>query len=176
MVGHCEEAEAEAAAHFETYRWYPQRAGRVDLVVEHARLAGRQHDAVARQEITALLTLQRAHQWTAQRAADNRVLGRAPGPEGSLGKLGLSQVARRAASVHSLLAGASGMLTGSDAPLGGIIAEVLTSVPAQSIAGGTDEVQRNIVGERVLGLAREPETDRDVPFRESLRSRDRSMP
>ena len=39
------------------------------------------------------------------------------------------------------------MLTGPDSPHGGVIAEVLVSVPAQSIAGGTDEIQRNILGE-----------------------------
>ena len=160
-----QEAEAEARSHFETYRWYPQRAGRVDLVVEHARAAGRSTDPVARQQIAGLLSSQRAHQWTSQRAADNRAAGRAPGPEGSLGKLGLSVVARRAAVVHSLLAGASGMLDGRSATFDGVIAEVLTSVPAQSIAGGTDEVQRNIIAERVLGLPREPEPDRDEPFR-----------
>jgi len=165
-----EEAEAEARDHFETYRWYPQRAGRVDLVIEHARAADRATDPVARQQIAGLLSLQRAHQWTSQRASDNRAAGRAPGPEGSLGKLALSAVARRAATAHSLLAGASGMLDGGSGSFDGVIAEVLTSVPAQSIAGGTDEVQRNIIAERVLGLPREPEPDRDVPFREAVRA------
>ena len=163
------EAEAEAAAHFETYRWYPQRAGRVDLVVDHVRTAGRNQEPVARQAVAKALSLQRAHQWTGQRATDNRAVGRSPGPEGSLGKLGLSEVARSAAHVHSLLAGASGMLTGPQSPFEGVIAEVLTSVPAQSIAGGTDEVQHNIIGDRVLGLPRELEPDRDLPFREIRR-------
>jgi hypothetical protein len=58
------------------------------------------------------------------------------------------------------------MLTGEDAPLGGEVQNVALSAHAISIAGGTNEVQRNIIGERVLGLPKEPQVDRDVPFRE----------
>jgi len=151
-----DEAATEADHFFETYRWYPQRAGRVDLVVDLARRVGRADDPVVRQRIAALLSLQRAQEWTARRAAAARALGRPPGPEGSLGKLGASRVARAAAEVHAMLAGAHGTLAGRDGLLDGIVTEVLVSVPAQSIAGGTDEVQHNIIGERVLGLPKEP--------------------
>jgi len=164
------EAQAEAAAYIETYRWYPQRAGRADLVVERAQATGAAADPVVRQEIARLLSLQRASRWTAERARAGLALGRTPGPEGSIGKLAASLVARQAARVHAMVAGADALLTGPDSPLGGIVAEVLVSVPAQSIAGGTDEIQRNILGERALGLPREPAPDRGVPFRDVPRN------
>ncbi len=160
------EAAAEAAEAFEPYKWYPQRAGRVDLIVERAKAAGLNDDPVVRQEIAALLSLARAAQWTAQRAVANRALGRPPGAEGSLGKLNGSRIARAAAHLHGRLAGASATLTGKDSVLDGLITEILVSVPGGSIAGGTDEIQHNIIGERVLGLPKEPQTDANMPFSE----------
>jgi alkylation response protein AidB-like acyl-CoA dehydrogenase len=161
-----QEAQTEWEIANEPYKWYPQRAGRPDLVVERAQAESRNDDARIRQEIAALLSLVRASQWTAQRAVANRALGRPPGPEGSLGKLNSSRIARASAKVHGQLAGASAMLAGPDSVLNGLITEILVSVPGGSIAGGTDEIQHNIIGERVLGLPKEPQTDTNIPFSE----------
>jgi alkylation response protein AidB-like acyl-CoA dehydrogenase len=167
------EARAEADAYFATYSWYPQRAGRADLLIDSALDRGRSGDPVVRQQITEVLALVRANQWTAQRAQAQRALGRPPGPEGSLGKLAASDVARGAAIAHSLIGEASAMLDYEDGALDGVIAEVIVSVPAVSIAGGTDQIQRNIIGEQVLGLPKEPQVDRDMPFRDVPRNTSR---
>jgi alkylation response protein AidB-like acyl-CoA dehydrogenase len=160
------EAIAERVAAAEPHKWYPQRAGRADLVTERARAAGRAADPLVRQEIARLTELAWSARWTAARAAAARAAGQAPGPEGSLGKLASSRIARQAARVHALIAGPSAMLTGAGSPLDGVIAEITLSVPAISIAGGTDEIQRTIIAERILGLPREPDAARDLPFRD----------
>jgi alkylation response protein AidB-like acyl-CoA dehydrogenase len=167
------EAAAEADDYFSTYKWYPQRAGRSDLAVPHARRVGLTADPVIRQRLADLYSLQLTAKWTAQRARDAKVAGKPAGAEGSIGKLVGSEISRRAAALHAHLAGAHGMLSGPDAGFNGLIAEILVSQPGQSIAGGTDEIQRNIIAEKTLGLPREPAVDIDIPFhtvRTNLRS------
>jgi alkylation response protein AidB-like acyl-CoA dehydrogenase len=164
-----EEAREEAAEIAKVYSWYPQRAGRPDLVIAHARSRGVAGDRLVRQEIAKTIAMNRTSEWTAQRAAAARAVGRPPGPEGSIGKLALSNVARQAHRTHSLIAGTNGLLAAPSAPdeISSVIAEVLISVPGQSIAGGTDEIQKNILGERSLGLPKEPDPAKGVPYRQA---------
>jgi alkylation response protein AidB-like acyl-CoA dehydrogenase len=160
---HAEErAETEQAN--QPYKWYPQRAGRVDLIIDRARETGANKDPYVRQEIARLMILARSAEWTARRARAAQQQGRPQGPEGSLGKLAASHVARACSRVHTLITGTEAMLTGRESPREGIIAEILVSVPAVSIAGGTDEIQRNIIAERVLEMPKEPRFDTG-PFR-----------
>ena len=160
------EADAETATYRETYKWYPQRAGRIDLIESQARAHDKAGDPVTRQAIASVLAFEHSARWTAKRGRAARAAGKQPGPEGSLGKLSSSVTARAAHHAHTLILGAHGMLNGPDTDVGGIVAEILVSTPAQSIAGGTDEIQRNIMGERVLGLPKEPSVDNDVAFRD----------
>jgi alkylation response protein AidB-like acyl-CoA dehydrogenase len=115
---------------------------------------------VVRQRIAAMYAIAETNRLTTQRA------GSRPGPEASIGKLVSSELGRQARDISMSLLGADGMLTGADAHAGGVFQQQALSVQSLSIAGGTDEIQRNLVGERVLGLPREPEPDRDVPFRQ----------
>lgn len=153
----------------EPYKWYPQRAGRVDLILARAQETGAIDDPVIRQDIARLLTMSRSAQWTAARARAAQQAGKPQGPEGSLGKLAASNIARLAARVHTDITGTDAMLTGTDSPLEGVIAEILVSVPAVSIAGGTDEIQKNIISERVLGMPKEPRFDTG-PFKDVARN------
>jgi alkylation response protein AidB-like acyl-CoA dehydrogenase len=164
-----DEEREEIATVMEPYTWYPQRAGRVDLAVPRAFETNRIEDPAVRQELAKLLILSSAAEWTARRARTAQQLGKPQGPEGSLGKLAASHVARQAARVHTMIAGADALLAGEDGPEHGIIAEILLSVPAVSIAGGTDEIQRNIIAERVLDMPKEPRFDKG-PFRDIPRN------
>ena len=112
------------------------------------------------------------------RAAQLRSIG-TPGPEGSIGKLAQAELNQRVYAFCMNLLGASGMLFPE--PHGYELDRTkmmeYTSVQAwflrsraNSIEGGTSEVMRNILGERVLGLPGEPRVDKGIPFRDLLRN------
>lgn len=164
-----EEERRELETANQPYKWYPQRAGRVDLILDRAKETSANKDPHVRQEVAKLMILAKSAEWTARRARAAQQQGRPQGPEGSLGKLAASHVARAAAHVHTLTTGADALLTGPESPRNGTIAEILVSVPAISIAGGTDEIQRNIIAERVLDLPKEPRFDTG-PFRNVRRN------
>lgn len=164
------EEREEIAVALEPYRWYPSRAGRVVMVLPRAVETGAIDDPVVRQEVAKLLIMARGAEWTARRARAAKEQGRPQGPEGSLGKLAASLVARAAARVHTQITGAGALLSGPDAAAGGLVAEIMLSVPAVSIAGGTDEIQRNIIAERVLKMPREASEDTKRPFRDVPRN------
>ena len=161
-----QEEAKEISIALEPYKWYPQRAGRIDLILDRAKETGANTDPVMRQEIAKLMTMAKSAEWTARRAREAQAQGRVQGPEGSLGKLAASYIARAANKVHTAMTGSNSMLTGDESPMDGLIAEILISTPAISIAGGTDEIQKNIISERVLKMPKEPRTDTDRPFRE----------
>ena len=165
-----EEYNAELDTMLAPYVWYPQRTGRADLLIEHAEAMGKFDDPSTRQSIAKVLTLQKANEWTARRARAAQDQGKPQGPEGSIGKLAASVLARAANQAHTQIAGADAMLSGDDSWMDGTIAEILISTPAISIAGGTDEIQRNIISERILQMPKEPRTDTDRPFRDVPRN------
>lgn len=127
-------------------------------------------DPLIRQELAKLKSLGQVANWSAQRARAEAKAGQQPGPSANLSKLTGSVISRVARDLAPRVLGPEGMLVGRDAPHGGQVAGMVLSQPATSIAGGTDEVQRNIIGERGLGLPKDVQVDRDMAFRDVPRS------
>jgi alkylation response protein AidB-like acyl-CoA dehydrogenase len=139
---------------------------RYEFLARFACEAGRSGDPVVRQGLARLFTLERINGYTQMRARSAAERGGRPGPEASTGKLMISRITRLSRDLGLAIAGAGGMLRGDDAPAKGVLTELAVFSPAVSIYGGSDEIQHNIIGERVLGLPKEPASDRETPFRE----------
>jgi alkylation response protein AidB-like acyl-CoA dehydrogenase len=137
-----------------------------DLLLSAAQASARSDNPVVRDQLMQIYCMETTKSLVAMRSRAELKAGRAPGPGSSIGKLASSLVARQFRQIALEIAG-----TGSQAWIEGDEAsanlqkQLLNSFQV-GIAGGTDEIQRNIIGERVLGLPREPAVDAGVPFRD----------
>jgi len=124
-------------------------------LIEAARSVGRADDPLVRQQLADIVINERVAGYTNRRAMAKIAAGQLPGPEMSLGKLSLTaNMVRTYEAVSSIL----GPALVADTGAWGTFAwsQYLLGVPGMRIAGGSDEVMRNIIGERVLGLPKEP--------------------
>lgn len=137
--------------------------GTLRSFVKLATANGTITDPVVRQGLAELHTLLTVNLWNISRAKSGQ--GRT-GVEGNLAKMLLTHTLRRTREIGNQIIGADGMLWGKEAASGGTIQELTVFSPGPAIYGGTDQVQRNIVGERGLGLPKEPGDLRNVPFKD----------
>jgi alkylation response protein AidB-like acyl-CoA dehydrogenase len=142
--------------------------GNWDQVLATAQALGRTEDPVIRQQLAQVYTAYRIESLVNRRAAD-LARGGNPGPEGSLTKLVWTE---RMTLVGNMIGNILGASLQADTGQWGTWAwgEHVLGAPGYRIAGGSDEVQRNIIGERVLGLPGEPRVDKGVPWKEVPRS------
>jgi len=134
-------------------------------LIEMVRHFGLAEDPVTRQKLMEIYINSQVSRYSNQRAMDKIKAGQVPGPEMSISKLALTNNLRRTVQFVSDVLGPKlvadsgewGTYSYSDFVLG---------VPAMAIAGGSDQVLRNIIGERVLGLPKEPGIDTTSPFKD----------
>jgi alkylation response protein AidB-like acyl-CoA dehydrogenase len=141
------------------------RPEKTNLLVELAREAGRLGDPYIRQQIARVDALATVNRWNAQRSKAAADRGEAATLM-ALGKIAMSRILHETARVETEIVGAEAMLAGPENPIGDAVTFRTMNAYFTSIGGGTDQIQRNIIGERVLGLPKEPEPYRNTPFRD----------
>jgi len=142
---------------------------RADDLIGLAREHGRLEDPAVRKELANVLALRELNSLNNARAKAAAAQGTSSSIM-SLGKLAMSNILHAEARLKTEIIGAEALLAGPDNPEADDINFLTLNAFFTSIGGGTDQIQRNIIGERVLGLAKEPEVDRDIPFRQARRS------
>lgn len=138
-----------------------QRPSAFPALVYLARERGTAADPVIRERLAKVFTLYQLHRYTSWRALTAISRGDEPGPEGAVAKLGYGRVVREVAELAAALAGPEAMVDNT-------WSSFLCGSPGVRLGGGTDEILRNVMAERVLGLPTEPKpTSLDVPVRKA---------
>jgi alkylation response protein AidB-like acyl-CoA dehydrogenase len=135
-----------------------------------ARAHGKADDPLIRQAVVDAHLRSELLRFLRLRSQTALSQGRRPGAETSVMKLAYARFMQQMTTAAMHVQGATAMLAGPDLPRGGVWTTKFLHAPSLRIAGGSDQVQANIVGERVLGLPPEHRVDRDVPFRELARN------
>ncbi len=147
-------------------------------LIQLARDLGRSDDPVVRQALAALHISEEIKGFIGQRIRSAVAAGRVPGPEGSIAKLTGALLARQARDTAMTIVGTAGQAFERNAAgesdlrstAGRKWSGFCISAAGISLAGGTDEVQRNIIGERVLGLPKEPDPFKGAAWQDVPRS------
>jgi alkylation response protein AidB-like acyl-CoA dehydrogenase len=145
-------------------------ANAANRLTKLAQQTGKANDPNIRQGLAKLYTLTEIGRISALRMRSGKTSAAAP----NIAKLMMSDLLRLQRELGNEIIGADGMLMGEDTKGGGVVQEMTLFSPGPSIYGGTDQVQKNIIGERVLGLPKEPGPAKDTPFRELLVGTQRS--
>ena len=139
-----------------------RKGGTFEDLLRLATRLGKAGDPVVRQQLADIYVRTQLRAATTARVARAAAAGDPPGPAASIGKLVASANLMRIAEVASSLLGAR-IAADSGEPDCFAWTEHVLGAPGYRLAGGTDEIQRNIIGERVLGLPREPRVDTGPP-------------
>jgi alkylation response protein AidB-like acyl-CoA dehydrogenase len=150
--------------------------GGAGMLISLAKSKGANEDAGVRQDLARLYTLGELGRYNGLRVKAAKEQGRDIPGMPNVSKLSMSQIVRLTRDLGLRILGPGGMLHAYGAddkaslmqatadPFAGSVTEMALFAQAPPIYGGTDQVQRNIIGERVLGLPKEPNNDRVTPF------------
>ena len=141
----------------------------VEALIETAQKLGRTQDPVVRQKLAAAYTRAQTLSYLGYRLRTASSLGLIPGPEMFVMKLAYARHWEKTMDTAMEVLGADAMLWGDNVIDNGEWQHRLLSQFAIRLGGGTNEIQQNIIGERGLGLPREPSVDRNLPWRELVK-------
>ncbi len=148
------------------------------MLIDMARRNGSDKDPLVRQGLASLYTWSELGRFNGLRLKAALAAGRDIPGMPNIAKLSMSHIMRLSRDLGLRIAGAAGMLHAYDPagrevvvaatgePMLPLVTEMALLAQAPAIYGGTDQIQRNVIGERVLGLPKEPNNDRTTPFAE----------